>query len=97
MKVRITGFIMYRKYSWEDKPTYTWSEFDTSPYSKDTHMVCPSAIEIDVPDEFDVNEKLIPDARAKLEILKIANEQEIKKAEEELQALIDAKEKAHAQ
>lgn len=97
MKVRIAGFILYRKYSWEDKPTYTWSEFDTSKYSEYTHMVCPSAIEIDVPDDFDVNDKLIPDARAKLDILKRAYEPAIKKAEEELQALIDAKEKAHAQ
>lgn len=97
MKVRIAGFILYRKFEWEKEPTYTWSEYDVSKYSESTHVVCPRTIEIDVPDDFDINEKLIPDAQAKLDLLKQANERAIKRAEGELQALIDAKEKAHAQ
>ena len=53
MKVTVQGFIVAKQYEWKDALSFSWSEFDPTPYDNDCAIVGPHVIEFDLPDNFD--------------------------------------------
>lgn len=51
MKVTIKGHITHTKYSWDDKPTYSFYPFDAS--DEHTVNVMEHEFEVEVPENFD--------------------------------------------
>lgn len=54
MEVTIKGFITWRQYEWEDKPTYHFSMYNPQELNiSDEFMVMEHSITVDVPADFD--------------------------------------------
>ncbi len=75
MKVTITGFIYWHKYSWEDTPAYWHIQSESmGGVDPDYSLVMPHDFEVDIPDDFDpipgridsmrkVKDKILADAQ----------------------------------
>ena len=53
-KKTLEGFVVARQYDWEDQPTFSWMPCDPTEWDKDSVVVNQLAIEIDIPDTFDI-------------------------------------------
>lgn len=54
MQVTINGFITWRQYEWENKPTYSFSMYNPQElHINDEFVVMEHSITVDVPEQFD--------------------------------------------
>ena len=53
-KQTLDGFVVARQYDWEDKPTFSWMPCDPTEWDKDSVVVNPLSIEVEIPDTFDI-------------------------------------------
>lgn len=68
MKIRIDGFIVYTKYPWEDKPTYSLQSSDPSEYLGEySAVMMKETFDLEVPATFDMRPGQIAALKAQKE------------------------------
>lgn len=89
MKVTIKGYITYRKYSWDEKPTYTVYGFDPTNYiDADEVLLMEHDFEVEVPDNFDPRPGQIAALKAKKEKVQAEFSQRVKEIDEKINSLL---------
>lgn len=54
MKIKINGYVVAEVDSWRDEPLFTWKSFDSSKYDSNAIVLSRQEIEIEVPDDFNM-------------------------------------------
>lgn len=88
MKVTVEGFIIAKQYDWGEKPSFSWSAFDPTPYDKDYAIVGPHTIEFDVPEDFDIRPVRIATLTRRKEELQAKVAAEVAKIDDQIQKLL---------
>jgi hypothetical protein len=90
MKHTIEGFIIYEHYSWEEKPTYTFSDSSSAPCTAQCNraLVMEHSFEVDVPDDFDPRPGFVEQLKQEKEKLRAEFSKRVMELDERINSLL---------